>query len=436
MATDSLYGDLMSALQKSCPKDWEYLAEGALNMALRYVGDCPLLAEYILRVRKEAPANQGGIGGDEWSECNLYTERVILPLLGRRYVNKAIEISLPDGFLEQLDVEVWPSRPEKRRKTGQHIDYKAKGNLAVLQYNVTSLPKMSPVLAADPPKFGTTWCVELKPKWGFLPTSKHIEHKCKLTTSRFALQQHYKAKKNPSWKISEYDPLQLFSYNLEEVKCCLHALVRTPQNNLRLFADQVLVFDETNEEAESAKALLDHGYTEGIDSFIHALAEICVREPLFERLKAAQMFDDMDIEAAYPVYQQILARGDSFPKLSSLGAMPHREPPTELPQTREEQMELVLRYMVSATPKDCSVMISLRTSTAEPDEASTNPALPIELTGTGPAGARRTIVRDLPGWEYSIAVVDLDPKPIEKMPIYFKKDQEFAESFELPIVKQ
>eukprot|EP00959_Pyramimonas_sp_CCMP1952_P020925 441307-Pyramimonas_sp.AAC.1 len=93
-------------------------------------------------------------------------------------------------------------------------------------------------------------------------------------------------------------------------------------------------------------------------------------------------------------------------------------------------MELVQRYMISATPKDCSVMISLRTTTAKPAETSTNPSLPVEVTDSGLAGSKRTIVRDLDGWEYSIAVVDLDPKPIEKMPIYFKKDQQFAESFE------
>eukprot|EP00959_Pyramimonas_sp_CCMP1952_P289593 6056933-Pyramimonas_sp.AAC.1 len=175
MASDLLYDELMNAMENSSPHAWEYLAEGALNMALRYVGDDPVLAHFILRVRKEAPVGQDGIGGDEWSECNRYTENVIVPLLGHRYVNKAIEIELPDGYLKKLDSEVWPSRPQKRRKTGQHID---KGNNAMLQYNVTALPKASAVLAAESPKLGTTWCVELKPKWGFLPTSKHIKHKC------------------------------------------------------------------------------------------------------------------------------------------------------------------------------------------------------------------------------------------------------------------
>jgi inositol-pentakisphosphate 2-kinase len=239
------------------------------------------------------------------------------------------------------------------------------------------------------------------------------------------LQQHSTAAKNPSWKISEYDPLQLFSYDLEQVKSCLHALIRTPQNNLRLFADQVLVYDETKEESEFSKALADHGYEKDVDTFLTAIAEICVREPLFKRLKAAQMLDDMDIEAAYPIYEQIVARRDTFPALSSVGALPHREPPTELPQTKEDQMELVLRYMVSATLKDCSVMISLRTTTAMPVELCTNPSLTVELSGS-----QRTVVHDLPGWEYSLAAVDLDPKPIEKMPMYFEKDQKFAKSFE------
>ena len=46
----------------------------------------------------------------------------------------------------------------------------------------------------------------------------------------------------------------------------------------------------------------------GVEGLFNILADVAVREPLFDRLKAAQLLDDLDIEAVWPIYQQIVSR--------------------------------------------------------------------------------------------------------------------------------
>merc|ERR1711871_54258 len=130
------------------------------------------------------------------------------------------------------------------------------------------------------------------------------------------------------------------------------------------------------------------------------------------------MLDELDVEAVWSVYQELLQRRIAIPPISTVGTLAYRDPPSELPTTTDAQIELISRFMVAATAKDCSVMITLRQTDTTPDEPSTYPSLPVEL-----GDAPRTVVRDLPGWEYSVTLVDLDPKPVEKIPAYYKLDR-------------
>lgn len=46
----------------------------------------------------------------------------------------------------------------------------------------------------------------------------------------------------------------------------------------------------------------------GAEGLFNILADIAVREPLFDRLRTAQLLDDLDIEGIWPIYKQIQSR--------------------------------------------------------------------------------------------------------------------------------
>jgi hypothetical protein len=56
-------------------------------------------------------------------------------------------------------------------------------------------------------------CVELKPKWGVLPSSPWVTHAVKRTHNRFVMQQRHKAKAAAAagtpWRGSAFDPMDL-----------------------------------------------------------------------------------------------------------------------------------------------------------------------------------------------------------------------------------
>lgn len=123
----------------------------------------------------------------------------------------------------------------------------------------------------------STLCVELKPKWGCLPSAAtiHPDNRLKRQKSKFQLQQMLKlaeassavrphclqpdaikasrrqrsftlaARQQPALPtlqgkvahVSHYDPLDLFSGSEERMAVALQALTRQPQNNFRLFRD-------------------------------------------------------------------------------------------------------------------------------------------------------------------------------------------------------
>mmetsp|Transcript_51140 Transcript_51140/g.95274 ORF Transcript_51140/g.95274 Transcript_51140/m.95274 type:complete len:428 (-) Transcript_51140:176-1459(-) len=406
--------------------DWKYVAEGAYNIVLRYNGPERLLDSFGLRCRKKKRGDSGTAGGDTfvpWDVEAGYVEKVFLPLLGRRYLlpnNGGYPMAVREGFLLGLGQHVDAHRPVRRRDNS--IDDTLKE--ATLIFNNLVLHAAEAKLGAAHP----TICVEIKPKWGFVPTSKSISHAVKLKHNRFTMHQQLKAKKardkGHHWEISCYDPMKLFSYDRLQVKETLEDLIKVPQNNLRIFINQELRVDDNHPGLSALQAALQEACADHAAEFLlEALTEILTREPLLNRLRTAQMLDDMDIEAVFPAYQQILERGEAFDARQGETLEP-REAPDSEPGDAPGQHELVRRFLVAATAKDCSMMITLRRCDGPAEPCSTNPDMPVDSgTHTHP------VIRDLEGWEYSIMVVDLDSKPIEKIPYYFQQDLEIAESF-------
>lgn len=400
-------GDLLNAFSASTPIDWQYIAEGALNLALTYKGKDSQLNGYVLRVRKLNPEASGS-SDNPWAESLKFGDSVVVPLLGRRYVQPAVEASLPQGFMEYLATLIENDRPEKRRLHPLDTSLKT----ALLMLDNTQIPDGE----------GPSICFELKVKCGFIPSEcPFITHDVKKRVDRFTMHQTLKYSSGKLDTLSRYSPVELFSYDKIRVANVLDYLVATPQNNFRMFVNGSMVYPDENGHGspEAFKGVVEaHNIPGGADSLLDVLSDIFIKEPLLDRIRSFQMMDDCDIEGTWPVYEQIAARGETLSPLS--GPVRPRNLPTCLPTTKDEQHELVNRFLLSCTGKDCSTMIAMKPHLdASGLEAPSLARLPVELDGP------RTIVAHK-GFLFSTAVVDLDPKPIEKMEYYFKEDRKIA----------
>ena len=75
-----------SAVRSTDPsKDWTYVAEGALNVTVKYQGDIDILEGRVLRIRKKNPhasgEDSGDVNLDPWAEGLQFVENVMLPFL-------------------------------------------------------------------------------------------------------------------------------------------------------------------------------------------------------------------------------------------------------------------------------------------------------------------------------------------------------------------
>lgn len=118
------------------------------------------------------------------------------------------------------------------------------------------LPPMP--LLSSPSCARPTVCLELKPKWGFLPSAAAVAAAAntsglsnagegrgtsgggviaaeKLRCCRFCMHQWLKLSLGEVAEHSAFCPLDLYSCEPERVRKALNQLLRTPQNNLRIF---------------------------------------------------------------------------------------------------------------------------------------------------------------------------------------------------------
>ncbi len=414
--------DVKSAFGDSSPSDWKYIAEGALNLALRYSGNDTRLKGFVLRVRKDNP-KAAGSGGEKnpWAESMRFVDTQVLPFLGRRYVQQSIEVPLREGYMKELGDLIEESRPEKRRKHPLN----AKLDTALLMVDNTMIPTGD----QDMPSL----CFELKLKCGFIPNSPCITHEVKKRKDRFSMHEQIKFAHGDLSTLSAYSPYELFSYDPIRVRGALEALVDTPQNNFRLFVDGVMVYPD--DQGLGDRSIFDKVLAKfpkvyelgGVSGLLETLTQLLCAEPLLERIKRMQMLDDCDIEGAYACYQAILARGETIRPLADLDhALLPRPPPAELPaqMTPAAQHETLQRFLLSCTAKDCSTMIVMKPSST----SSSNTPIPDMRSTLLSMNAPRTIV-DAHGYKYSIAVVDLDPKPLSKMQHWYEMDKEIAEFY-------
>ena len=174
-----------------------------------------------------------------------------------------------------------------------------------------------------------TFVIELKPKSGISLTSRDGT-----VTSRFALHQRLKVAKGERDAESAYNPLDLFSGDVERIRKAVDALFACPQNNLRIFANSYVLFSEkTNAFASDTAGIRTLRMLQGI------LPEmIAGARDIFDFILLKQRLDVIGYSRAHALACEIATHTHVTPPADSIAAL------------RD--------FIIAQIAKDCSVIFT------------------------------------------------------------------------------
>ncbi|KAI9560297.1 Inositol-pentakisphosphate 2-kise [Daphnia sinensis] len=489
------------------PRHWVYRGEGNASIVLALPQEKKIvkLAKIDYKLRRMDSDNQfvaqevnGGIRTiAETLERLIFSQKILGSLLGAGLVRPCHVFHVDLDEIEEVDRLIDVFRPAHRK----HKRLAPVCHVIVCP-DCTLLPRPPPLLTqsaeqsvtvspASPCKPTTqqppVFCVELKPKQGFL--SMGHQH------CPFCLNQFLKRKHGKIQLLSQYCPLDLFSGSRMRMLKAIIALTRTPQNNLRIFQDGNLVFAEECQsnlmpvlqqwfqldDANDRTLLLKHFCTLVMDALT---MEICdgvdvdqtvddIREAkesqedwnrlikeerndhslpclppqirktgpaiaaslpsrsVLCRLLRVQSLGDVDFGRLYDAYDALVCRfrDGSVPYDTMRWTHPHTGTVDWLlsqEKTTNQTMDdvrLVQRYRISSTTRDCSIMIAFQRLAND----SAKDATEFSFAGS----EHLPILRDLSGQRYKChaSVVDLDPKPVTCVEKHRRRNQAMNEAF-------
>ncbi|KAJ7085641.1 inositol-pentakisphosphate 2-kinase [Mycena belliarum] len=374
----------MHHLTDTVPADWEYLSEGGATIVFRYKGPpnpafegtvlrlrkCPLYDDTGRRIPKplefescEALADRFGLPLDapppapERPDPTVsFQQEIIAQLIPPAHLPRLEPLETLGGktkrgpWLETLAEQCDPQRPLERRQTH-----------GIEQVYPT------PVLATDLVG-GQGIAVEIKPKWGFIPSPTHLSdhtRAVKMRTCRFCMHSHLRTQQGETVAVG-YCPLDLYSADESRVKKALAGLWDAwvaSDGSVNSF--KVFVHGKKISPTEASSVLgIANDLTDPKESLLSALLPVIMRTPVFRTLARLQRtLDPLDIEGVAALLAQ--APGpEPFGRLTLrdyraflpayLGATPPADP------VRFH----VVAYLLSATFKDCSVILRVPDGTA------------------------------------------------------------------------
>lgn len=303
---------------------------------------------------------------------------------------------------------------------------------AVLMPDATLLPP-SPSL----PKRSPTICVELKPKAGHItrcPTVHPKHASLKHSTSRYQLHQLLKVEEGTVRQSSTYDPLDLFSGDEARMAKAVTDLMAHPQNNLALFVNgkrENLTGQEGADRLDSAADALFGAGAEGggvpRSRLIAALVAILRQEQVLQGIAAAQKLCEYDIEGVYRLYCHYTGQEPVASPCASV-CRTYDLPPHEaaisalLDLPRHEAIRVLRNYCISATAKDCSVMIAMERVDPGPAGTSETPQ-PLRQGVEFEECGLVHLVPQVLMLRYRVTIVDLDRKSLGKIPKHHDLDR-------------
>ncbi|RDB21529.1 Inositol-pentakisphosphate 2-kinase [Hypsizygus marmoreus] len=436
----------MAQVSDTFPEHWKYVSEGGATIVFSYNG--PLNPQFngtVLRLRKSTvPAvpfrlpNLEDVQDEPDDPMIEYQHKCMERLIPLEHLPRLESVTVNRAWLEKLIALHNADRPEDRRAKDQ-----------------VDLARTKGVLATD--LVGGDWlAVEIKPKWAFLPQPHHLSETTgpiKTQTCRFCMHSAMRAKGGET--VSDgYCPLDLFSGDEIRIKKAVYDLwdawseSNGTVNNLKIF-----VRGKTIGPAEASSMIFDDSNAKEYngdlrEEFASALGPLLVGTPVLDTLsKLQRTLDVLDIEGlsrlwrlaeiSAPLYrttfasffeQESLITGFSPPPSSPIGVsslfLTSPEPtisdwsefldmylsPTSADHNHvnpsiENLRYYLLAYLLSATFKDCSIIVRL-----DPLRSTNSPTASM-------VKAER------------VTVIDLDPKSMARLRKWEKLDQEIVRAY-------
>ncbi|XP_024030275.1 inositol-pentakisphosphate 2-kinase isoform X2 [Morus notabilis] len=426
-------------LDKKDAADWAYRGEGAANLVLAYTGSSPAFIGKVLRIQKadrkelESTKSRTALTLHErlvWKDtedlvsstnkevaCQLFVQHVISPLLGSKYVDAGVRIPASREFLETIETNVICQRPALRvdaAKVDTHWD-------SVLLLSDHSL------FPSGTPEGEPCICVEIKPKCGFLPISEFIGegNAIKRSVPRYRMHQSLKLHEGEISAFSDYDPLDLFSGSKDKIHKAIKDLFSSPQNNFRVFLDGSLIFGALGATADSTNFVIQEAFEVALKgviwgdqglrtkAFLQLLSETIYTSGVMDRLLKVQELDDIDIEGAIHAYYNIISEPCMVCRDLEEEKVAHRYSSLHS-ISLDESLKIVKNFLIAATAKDCSLMMSFRLRKEGISESSYNS---VSLKSTNQT------------FDYKVCFIDLDLKPLGKMKEYYEKDKKIVSCY-------
>ncbi|KAF6137377.1 hypothetical protein GIB67_036414 [Kingdonia uniflora] len=340
----------------------------------------------------------------------LYVKNVIIPLLGSEIVGQLADASLYPGNSWRQSKIIFSVNDLLGELMLQkltpsvilHILY------LIIRYSLTFVKVASGYLSILFPFFffisgivNAAPCisVEIKPKCGSLPNSRFITevNTVKRTISRFQMHQVLKLHQGEISCVSDYDPLDLFSGSIGKINKAIKELFTLPQNNFRIFLNGSLISGGLTGTIGSTKSVAGGEFEDTLEGVLGQLLD-------------AQKLDFIDIEGAIRAYYNVISQhckvcgewGDSkvSKRCSSLHSL-----------SLEDSLKIARDYMIAATAKDCSLMLSFRPKMDE-DQMSLHNTVYLESINQR--------------FDYKAYFIDLDMKPLKKMVHYYELDHKIV----------
>ncbi|VDB82768.1 unnamed protein product [Peniophora sp. CBMAI 1063] len=372
--------------------DWAYINEGNAAAVFAYCGPHhERFDRTVLRLRKTSAGAHNHSQVDEQALATDEDEAED-PMLAFQHV--AIEPLIPPEYRARIESVIldptWLASfarvHEHNIRPGQAID--ARRSRATLAENLIGFP----------------WAVEIKPKWGFLPAASPSSVKSR--TCRTCMHDHLRrVKKHENVQtvpveaeegVDAYCPLDLFSGDADRLRMALGALWERwirgdgKENKLRMFIPWRMLLPTDTAAMQKWKATClnlpeDADIARCREAFIARLLPALQTTPVQPLLASLQrrldaLGEPISTATSYPDAEPTLEEWAEF-----IGRLQRDE-------VREEDAPLA--YMLSATFKDCSMIIGL------PE-----------------------------GEEPYIKLVDLDVKSVKKFAYWVKLDEEIVESY-------
>ncbi|KIL69866.1 hypothetical protein M378DRAFT_184241 [Amanita muscaria Koide BX008] len=386
----------MARITDTHPSDWRYVSEGGATVVFSYIGDNDFqFNNTVLRLRKKALIHDGKPTEDPIIEFQRRCTSRLIPLVHLPRLDIAL---LDKEWLESFVALHDSARPEDRR---------AKDSI-----DVTS---QMAVLATD--LVGGDWiAVEIKPKWAFLPSPKYLSPETdsvKTKTCRFCMHSRVRGSRGEAQAVG-YCPLDLFSGEEGRMRCAISNLWDAWMasdgaiNNLKIFVRGILIRPS---EARSMCKDDSRSISQTKDvreAFISALVPLLLGTPVLRTISHLQRtLDALDIEGlsklcrdaehdAAVLSEPTINDWDEFVSEYLSSKTSNLEPDIHVLRYH------LLAYLLSATFKDCSLIIRLNHLDSE--------------SGNGVQLDR-------------VSVIDLDKKSMTRIKQWERLDREIVEDY-------